>query len=266
MEQTVRAAARNYLPASIRRPLGALAGQVHERVVAPILGLIFDLKGGRFRAGGCAFVIPKDVTTRAWRSCFLWGAHERDECGLVERLVRPEDRVIELGGCLGVVACVTNRRLVDKSGHVVVEANPLCIPTLYQNRELNQAGFLVEHCAVDAKPEVIFYLHPRFIVGGSLQRPTHQPVRLPAKSLNQLERERGPFTVLIIDIEGSEREVFEDSADLFKHYRLVIVELHEWAIGTEAVERCRQILRDSGLALVERSGIVEAWHRPGVAA
>jgi FkbM family methyltransferase len=148
----------------------------------------------------------------------------------------------------------------------VVEANPLCIPVLYRNRELNNAEFVVEHCAVDRNLEVTFYLHPRFIVGGSLQRPTNQAVRLPAKSLCQLERERGPFSVVIIDIEGSERELFEDSAELLLRYRLVIVELHEWAIGAEAVERCRQILRDSGLELVERSGIVEAWQRQGAAA
>src|SRR5439155_18039602 len=93
------------------------------------------------------------------------------------------------------------------------------------------------------------------------QRPTDRPFRLPAKSLRQLERERGPFTALVIDIEGSEREVFEDSMDLLKRYRLVIAELHEFAIGVEGVERCRQILGGCGLVLVGRAGITEAWER-----
>jgi FkbM family methyltransferase len=229
------------------------------------MGLMFDLKGARLRVGGCTFVIPKDVTSRAWRACFMGDGYEYHERALIRRLVQPDDRVIELGACLGVVSCLTNQLLADKTKHVVVEANPLCIRTLYRNRELNHAGFLIEHCAVDTKPDVTFYLHPRFIVGGSLQRPTNLPVRLPAKSLRQLERERGPFSVLIIDIEGSEREVFEDSMDLLKNYRLVIVELHEWAIGAEGVERCRQILRDCGLELVERSDIVEAWRRKSTA-
>jgi FkbM family methyltransferase len=261
MEPQLRAAARRHLPGRIRRPLGTLAGKLYEWIVLPILGLIFDLKGGRFHADGCTFLIPKDVTTLGWRACLLRADHEREERDLIRRLIRPEDRVIELGGCLGVVSCVTNKRLADKSGHVVVEANPLCLAALYRNRELNQAEFLIEHCAVDSRPEVTFYLHPRFIVQGNLQRPTGRAVRLPAKSLRQLERERGPFTALIIDIEGSEREVFADSADLFKQYRLVIAELHDWAIGADGVERCRQILRDGGLEFVERSGLVEAWQR-----
>jgi FkbM family methyltransferase len=262
MEQQIRAAARKYLPAAIRRPLGSLAGKIDQILYRPLLGLLFDLKGARFHADGCTFAIPKDVTTRSFRACFLLGAHEIDERILLKRYVRPEDRVVELGACLGIVSCLTNKLLTDKSAHVVVEANPLCIQGLYRNKELNRADFLIEHCAVSRGPDVTFYLHPRFIVGGSLQRPTDRGVRLPAKSLAQLERERGPFTALIIDIEGSEREVFEESLDLLKRYRLVIVELHDWAIGADGVERCRTILHDCGLSFAERSGIVEVWQRP----
>jgi len=98
-------------------------------------------------------------------------------------------------------------------------------------------------------------------VGGTSQRASNRPVRLPAKSLRQLERERGPFTTLIIDVEGSELEVFEDSRDLLQKYRLVIAELHDWAIGREGVEHCRQILRTSGLECVGQVGLTEAWER-----
>ncbi|HOC57090.1 MAG TPA: FkbM family methyltransferase [Verrucomicrobiota bacterium] len=160
-----------------------------------------------------------------------------------------------------MVSCLTNKLLAERRRHVVVETSPPCLRSLYRNRELNGAGFLFEHCAVADKSEVTFYLHRRFIMGGDLQRPTDRPVRLPAKSLRQLEWERGPFTVLIIDIEGSEREVFEESMDVLNHYRLVIVELHEWAIGADGVERCRQILCDCGLEFAERSANVETWQR-----
>jgi FkbM family methyltransferase len=196
-----------------------------------------------------------------YRSCFLTGNYEKEERELICRWIRPEDSVIELGACLGVVSCVTNKLLTDKSKHVVVEANPFCIASIYRNKELNQAGFLIEHCAVGNDPEVTFYLHPVYIVGGSSQRASNRPVRLPAKSLRQLDRERGPFTALVIDIEGSEREVFEASIDILKRYRIVIVELHEFAIGADGVERCREILRDCGMQSMGSAGITEVWQR-----
>jgi FkbM family methyltransferase len=261
MEQQIRRIARRYLPDGLRRALGTLSGKFHERVILPALGLIFDLRGGRFHASGCTFIIPKDVTTRSFRSCFLLGTYEQYERELLPKFIRPGDAVLELGACLGVVSCITNRLLTDKSRHTVVEGNPLCIPALRKNRELNGCAFHVEACAVDSKPEVTFYLHPHFVVGGSLQRATLKPVQVPAKSLSDLEREHGPFTALLIDIEGSEREVFEESAQSLKNYRLVVAELHEWAIGPAGVERCRQILRDSGLQCAERAGIVEVWLR-----
>lgn len=261
MEQEIRDLARKHLPDGMRKPLGRAAGRLREWLLLPLQGLLFDLSGGRFRADGCTFAIPRQVTTMAYRSCFLSGAYEHEERALIRRWLQPADQVIELGACLGVVSCVTNSLLKDKTRHTVVEANPFCIPSLYRNRELNRAGFLVEHCAVDTRPEVTFYLHPRYIVGGSSQRQTERAVRLPAKSLRQLDQERGPFTVLIIDVEGSEREVFEASRDVLKRYRMVIAELHDWAIGADGVEGCRQILRESGLAFADRAGITEAWIR-----
>jgi len=264
MEEQLRTLARRFLPVAVRRPLGTCAGRFNQWAMQPLLGLLFDLKGARFHADGCTFAIPRDVTTRAYRSCFIRGDYEREERELVRQWIRPEDRVLELGACLGIVSCVTNQLLADKSRHVVVEGNPFCIPSLHRNRHLNQSGFLIEHCAVTAGDgaETTFYLHPVYIVGGTTQRSSDRPVRLPAKSLRQLERERGPFTALIIDIEGAEREVFEDSVEVLKRYRLVVAELHEWAIGADGVERCRQMLRECGLQFAGRAGITEAWRRP----
>jgi FkbM family methyltransferase len=238
-----------------------MVGTFDHKILQPLQGLVFDLKGGLFKANDCTFVIPRDLTTRTFRACFLQSTYEKEERELIMRWVRPDDSVLELGACLGVVSCVTNNLLKDKTRHVVVEANPLCIPTLVRNKELNKAGFQIEHCAVGPPPEITFYLHPIYIVGGNSQRASDRPVRVPSKSLRQLEHESGPFSVLIVDIEGGEREVFEQSADLLKQYRLVIAELHEFAIGVEGVEACRQMLKNSGLTRVDAAGLSEAWKR-----
>lgn len=257
----IREFARRHLPPAVRRPLGAAAGLFYATVIRWIMGAIFDLKGSRFRADGCEFAIPKDITSRAYRSCFLNGSYEAEERELIRNFLRPSDSVLELGACLGIVSCVTNKLLADKSRHVVVEGNPFCIPTLHRNREINHAGYLVENCAVSSEREVTFYLHPVYIVGGTTQRKTDLPVRVPARSLPELDARHGPFTVLIMDIEGLELEVFSASREQLGRYRLVIAELHPWAIGEEAVEQCREILRAAGLRFKQRVGITEAWQR-----
>jgi FkbM family methyltransferase len=261
MVRTIRSLARRTLPDSIRKPLGSLLGPVEHKVARPIEGLLFDLKGGRFRADGCTFAVPKHLTTRSYRACFLRGDYEEEERALIRKLVKPEDTVLEFGACLGVVSCVTNRLLRDRSRHVVVEANPKLIPSIYKNRALNNAGFLIEHCAISNKPEETFYLHPVYIVGGTSQRATNEPVRLPGRSWRELDARYGPFTTLIIDIEGSELDVFQASEDLLARYRLVVAELHPWAIGEEGVQRCRDLMARAGLRFVDRAGITEAWQR-----
>jgi FkbM family methyltransferase len=256
-----RQIARRILPAAIRRPLGFALGWFRQHIIGWILGAVFDLRGGKFHADGCTFAIPKDQTSRTYRSCFVVGDYEAEERALIREFLRPSDAVLELGACLGIVSCVTNKILTDKAKHVVVEGNPYCIPTLQRNRELNQCGFQIENCAVSNQPDATFYLHPIYIVSGTTQRETARPVKVPARSLAALDAQHGPFTALIVDIEGSELEIFSASSEILRRVRLVIVELHPWAIGEDGVARCRELLAAAGLKFQRRAGITEAWQR-----
>jgi len=261
VETQIRLLARKFLPPKIRRPLGTTIGNFRERVILPIQGLFFDLFVRQFRADGCVFEIPKHLTSRGYRSCFLGNSYEAEERELIRKFIRKDDSVLEVGACLGIVSCVTNKLLDDKTRHVVVEGNPFCIPVVEQNRELNQCGFRLEHCALSNDRDVTFYLHPVYIVGGTTQRGSNRPVQVPGKTLLDLDARHGPFSALIIDVEGSELEAFDTAAELLKKYRVVIVELHPWAIGEEKVEQCREILRRAGLKFQQRAGITEAWQR-----
>jgi FkbM family methyltransferase len=259
LEKQIRISARKYLPTSIRKPLGNLCGTFRSRILYPFFGLIFDLKGGRFKADGCVFIIPKNITTFEFRACFLTGAYEADERMLVRKYILPEDGVLELGACLGIISCITNKLLRNPIRHLVVEANPYCIPAIHQNRNLNQAGFLVENCAVSNQVEVNFFINPTYITGSTKENSSEVSMRLPGRSLQELNARHGPFSVLIMDIEGSELEILESSLDILRQFRLVIIELHDWVIEAEGANRCREILQQSGFRLVERSFITEAW-------
>lgn len=258
-----RQVARRLLPDTIRQPLGRFfIGTVYQGWLRSAIGWWFDVSGGLFRVDGCEFDVPKNLTTRSYRAAFITGEYEEEERELIHQLLRPEDRVLELGACIGVVSCVTNRLLRDREKHLVVEANPKLIPWIERNRERNQAGFTIEHCAVSRKPEVTFFIHPEYIVGGSSQHETSLPVTVRGCSLEELNAKHGPFNVMIMDVEGAEVEVLPDAGDLLKGFRLVIVELHEWAATVECLDSCRATLVAAGLKKVAEAGRTEAWERP----
>ncbi len=179
----------------------------------------------------------------------------------MQKFVRAEDAVLELGACLGIVSCITNKILHRRARHLAVEANPYCLPGLYRNRNLNRCEFLVEHCAVSNQQEVTFFLHPKYLVGGSAQMKSTLPVRVPGRSLNELDHRYGPFSVLIMDIEGGELETLKSSAALLANFRLIIIELHEWVIGAKGVAQCRETLERAGFQMAESSYITEVWLR-----
>jgi FkbM family methyltransferase len=247
------------------RPAPGLAGRLSWFdffFLNPIAGLLFDLSGGTYKTDGCRFVTSRKMTNLGWRGASFWrDKYEADERKLIKQFISPGDSVIELGACLGIVSCITNRLLKNSARHLVVEANPYLIPWLAQNQILNDSGFLIEHCAVGKPPEVTFYVHANGVMNGSCQNKSAHPMRLPSRSLAELDERYGPFGVLIMDIEGAELDVLEQSQGVLKAYRLAIIEFHPWIIGEEKIQLCRQILKNAGLRLLGSSGSTEAWGR-----
>jgi hypothetical protein len=68
-----------FLPKPLRNFLGKRYVHAYQNLVHPVLGLIFDLRGGRFKVGGCEIEVPKDLTTRTYRGCFMLGDYEAEE-------------------------------------------------------------------------------------------------------------------------------------------------------------------------------------------
>ena len=58
--------------------------------------------------------------------------------------VDPNLPVIEFGGCIGVISCLTNKKIKDKKKHIVVEAQPYLIETLKKNRNNNDCKLVYQ--------------------------------------------------------------------------------------------------------------------------
>lgn len=205
------------------------------------------------------FEIPKNLTTTGFRSRFFFHSYEKSDADLVEKYIQPEDSVLELGACIGFLACITNKRLVNPTCHVVVEANPLLIPWIERNKLRNSCSFRIEHCLVSNNSDGVFYIHD-LIVGGSAVRKTKQIVKVPVKDVSALFKYSSP-TVIIVNIEGAELDFLRQAASLLGNVRLAIVDMHDFIIGHDGCDECRKILTNAGFILLEKPASVEIWQR-----
>lgn len=224
-------------------------------------GLIFTAKGCQYQTNGCRFIIPRKLISLPMRAQFHADVYEENERSLVREFVRSDDKVLELGACIGVVACVTETLLTDKAAkHVVVEANPYLIPWLIKNRNRNGAKFVVEFCAISEGASVTFNLNDR-IDRGSLLQDGSDSVAVPCRTVKELEQKHGAFNTLVMDIQGAEIDVLKMTGDLLNHYRLLIIEWHESITGVQTVKDSRAMLERYGFTMSRQIGSVEAWER-----
>ncbi len=231
------------------------------RYVNPLAGLIFTLSKKYYETDSCKFVIPWDLTSLCDRGQYYYDLYENEERQLVRKFVRPDDRVLELGGCIGVVSCVTNRKLLDDPKiHVVLEPNPQLCPYIKKNRQLNGCDFNIEQCVISDATDQKFCVDEK-ITGGSVARATGKELTVKSCRLTELENSYGKFNVLIMDIQGGEVELLELEESALGHFRLIVVEMHPSIVGEQPVEKCRQILRRLGFKLQERISTVEAWQK-----
>jgi len=230
----------------------------------PLLGIAFRLWRRRFHLDGMSFEVPLEGEAPSSLATYWFNDYEAPEREFCAQFIRPADRVCELGGCLGIVSMTINRRLASPEQHLVVEANPLLIPFLEKNRELNQGHFRVLHAAVgDGSPLALDVsqgvLNGTRAAGGA---PARTEI-VPGCTVDSLFVTYGSFDVLVMDVEGAEQQVLRGEA--WRSVRLIIVEWHPTLIGQQAFEQAQDALCSAGFrCIVSRQGsphIVEAWEQ-----
>lgn len=230
-----------------------------------LAGVYFTLfKNGKVVLNGVELVIPKSMTDIQLRGQLQVGFYEREERRHLKKYLDPQACVLELGGCLGVVSCITNRMLQNPENHVVVEANPELIKHLERNKNHTGSAFAIEHCIVSSKPEVTFFLGDS-ILGSSARRRSPKEVTVRGKTVAELERAHHVrFDTLIMDIEGAELEFLRENRDWLRQLHTVITEIHDHPdyLTKEEVAECKTIFEQAGLQLEVVDGLTWVLKRP----
>jgi FkbM family methyltransferase len=169
---------------------------------------------------------------------------------------------VELGGGLGVTACLTNRRLAHPSNHIVVEPNPTLIGVLEKHRQWNGCRFEIVHGAMDYSGADVVHLNVhRDFISAIVGVDDGQTSPVPAMTLaTLLGRRRFTHGTLICDIEGVEVALVEREGDVLREaFTTLFIEIHPWTRQDYAAMFAR--LRAAGFLPIATVGKVHAFRQ-----
>lgn len=219
--------------------------------VPPQIGEIVEIDGIRMRIDP----LMSDFNIRKLAS----GRHTVHERALLDTFLRDEDRVLELGGGIGMVAIACARRLGP--GRVTsYEGNPRMETLIRENYALNEVAPDLRMAVVGPRDgEVTFYLAERFSHSAMTDNSNAlEAVQVPMQDYAPVHAELRP-TVLVIDIQGGEQAFFGHAP--LDGVRMILVEFHPPITGLAPILAIRRRLRREGFAEVGRSGTSHVYLR-----
>jgi FkbM family methyltransferase len=214
------------------------------------------IRSDHVKLDGCTFTLKisdGDIKLRLVRK-----QYEEFERRAVQQHIRPEFAVIELGSCIGVVACVTNSVLKKGNVHVVVEANPWAIPVMETNRALNHSDFEILNAAIAYDRTPVTFCPSMSLDSNSLRNESgSDPVTVNAVTLRDIitQRQIGSFA-LICDIEGHEYDLVQHEADVLRLAEIIILETHARIIGESKNSELLGRLNEIGFKKIDEQATV----------
>jgi FkbM family methyltransferase len=206
------------------------------------------------------FLIKFPKTSNKNTGKYFFNVYENNERSLIKKYLNSNSKVLELGGCVGVVSNVINDILNNKSNHIVLEANLDLIPFLLYNKEINKAQFQILNVVLSQKKESAFYISENILSSSNSYDPFSDKKIVKCLSFEQIQSKYSiSFDTLIMDIEGAEYDVLMEIN--YDKLKLIIVEFHPNIIGNIKILELKKILEDNSFILKESLANVDVWEK-----
>ena len=255
-------------PHDLKRRFRTLERILHEKGIRGVVSAIrdrvrFELRLFLFRRkksitmNECTFDLSQ-LPNLSIKFALCDNTYENFERRAVLQYVHPEIPVIELGGCIGVVACITNKLLNDGVEHVVVEANPNVLAHLNRNRSTNHCDFEVLNAAISYDRSSVTFVPSEDFWGSSLnQTNAGDPVTVETIRLQDIIAQRNlkSFT-LICDIEGYEYDLVKQETEVLRNADTIILETHARFIGDQKTAELLSTLQGLGFRTIQQDTFV----------
>ncbi len=183
---------------------------------------------------GCSFKSRK-FPEEIWRN-LISHEYESQERQTIRQYLDPHSPLLELGGGMGVIACIANRALDRPRKHIVVEASPQFVPIIRTNADRNHCEMTIVNAAIAYNCDhVKFWVNAERPYSSALM-PVHAggvEITVPAITLNELfTRYEMDGCTLVCDIEGEECEMVRNELPMLsQHVSTIMMETHPKLIG-----------------------------------
>ncbi len=177
----------------------------------------------------------KFITINIYKS-FLNGSYERGEYNVLKNILKPGDRLFEVGTGMGYNA-MFSASVIGAENVITYEANPRLIPVIKENFQLNNKNIRIENVFLvndDSMGEKVdFYLSEDFWESNTFADNKREKVSVPTANFTQKLNEFKP-NVLLCDIEGG--EIFLLNIILPQYITKIVLDTHPFydAVGDEA--------------------------------
>jgi FkbM family methyltransferase len=231
-----------------------------KRIPLSLVGLYFDLCIRKYKADNCVFYIPKKHTSLYERGFSWLHGYEKPERLLISKYLPADSTVLELGGCIGVVSCIINKKLAFPNNHIVIEPNKNIVPHLMENRNSNACKFIIENCLISKYKNVSFTIHPNMLLSG-INKADGEVVECLSTTPEELEKKYEiDFNFIVMDIEGDEQNFIPEFEDyLSKNIKAIIFEEHPDVVSLETRKYYANILTMIGFHKVDQIGNVSCY-------
>ncbi len=198
--------------------------------------------------------------------------YEGEEVDGALQVVRPGDRVLELGAGIGLVGAVISLNCTPAKV-LSFEANPSLIEHIRKLHALNGLSERMEVrnqvllSTADAPESISFHIRKSYLGSSLMERaaPAATRVDVPTARYAQVKEQFRP-DVLIMDIEGGELDFLRHAS--LEGVRAVVIEFHPGMYGVEGMRECKRILTEAGFVKKSSHSSRKVWTcvRPDVAA
>jgi FkbM family methyltransferase len=207
---------------SMKKPLRAL--KLHWHRIRNTRQVVLD---------GVSISTDRDSLPRFVRSALFKGTYETHEREFVRRLLRPGDRVLEIGAGIGVVSLVAAK--ICGGGKVLsYEANPLLEPIIRANYALNglSPDLRMRAITLDGQP-ITFFRSDNIVSSSTKDRGRHaETLTVESDRLDDVVAAHRP-DVIVMDVEGAEIDLLSNAG--LTGVRHVVVEVHPHITGEDKI-------------------------------